>query len=119
MTKGIIKLDQTETLKNNLSNTVNTIKNLSKADFVMSGETVQSAVCGKAQINNQDYIYIESAKRFKLYTEQSDLIYVLSGNGFIKWSRGEKVFSSGDLLLFNNVAEYELNGRSVFIVLKI
>jgi hypothetical protein len=121
MLNGIFKfneINQTEINDTNFFTAAKKIKSLTKNDFTMNSETVQNAHIGKTKIDDLSYIYIESKKRFKLYTEETDLVFIISGNGFIKWSRGEKIFSKDDLLLFKGVKEYELNGESVFIVFK-
>ena len=119
MTKGIYIYND---IKNEVNSTImkatKKILLLNKSHFTMMPDMVQNAHIGKTNFVDLNYIYIDSEKRFKLYTEKTDLVFIESGNGFIKWSRGEKIFSAGDILIFNEVKEYELNGKCVFIVFK-
>ena len=120
MNNGIYFLNDISGLKSDdkLYTAASEINKLEIADFVLSNETVQGATTGKLLKEGLEYTYIQSTKRFKLYTEDYNLIYIKSGNGFIKWSRGERNFKEGDLIHFFVVKEYELNGICSFIVFK-
>ncbi len=60
-----------------------------------------------------------SDKRYKLFTETKDYIKILSGGGFIKWSRGETPFAAGDIFLAEAIGEYELSGACEFIAVRL
>ena len=73
-------------------------------------------VQGGTRRSFEDLLLIESGGRFKLFTEGTDLIAVLSGEGHFKWARGETPFRAGDAFLAENLGEYELNGKGKFLI---
>lgn len=75
---------------------------------------VQSA--DKRTYKNQ--LLVESPKRYKLFTDATDYVLILNGNGFIKWARGELRFTEGDIFCFEQTGEYELNGACRFVVVR-
>lgn len=86
-------------------------KNLLKENFTFSEKTVQRATIGK----KDNLTYIISPNRYKFYTEGNMKVYVVSGNGFIKWARGEIKFNAFDLFEIENAKEFEFNGNCVII----
>ena len=85
-----------------------------ESGFTFSDKKVQGASVGK----KDDDLYIISPRRFKLYTEGTETVHVLSGSGYIKWKRGEIPFAAGDAFLTEAPGEYELNGACEFTVEK-
>lgn len=85
-----------------------------KEEFTMQEGTVQAATIGKCG----KFLYVNSPKRYKLFTDGTDTVLFLSGNGFFKWKRGETKFACGDCFAVSETGEYEINGASEFIVLK-
>jgi len=87
-----------------------------KEGFIFGDEKVQGAKIGKKGSS----IYAISPKRFKLYTEGIDKIFIikLSGEGHFKWSRGETEFKEGDAFEVSSVGEYEVNANAEFIVIR-
>ena len=85
-----------------------------KQAFAFSEKTVQGAKVGK---RGED-MYIESPRRFNLYTDAKERVEVLEGGGYIKWKRGEIPFSAGDAFDVDAPGEYELNGACAFAVLR-
>ncbi len=59
---------------------------------------------------------VETPRRYKLFTEGRDELYILSGSGHFKWARGETPFAAGESFVAENAGEYELNGACTFIV---
>ena len=86
----------------------------SEAGFAFSDKAVQGARVGK----KENALYVDSPRRFKLFSEGTDTVHILSGNGHFKHARGETVFSAGESFRLENPGEYELNGRCAFIVLR-
>jgi len=66
----------------------------------------------------RNMLLIDSEKRYKLFTESTDFVFILGGKGFIKWKRGETAFSEGDLFRLEQTGEYELNGACRFLVVR-
>lgn len=85
-----------------------------KEAFIFSEKTVQGAKVGKRGAD----MYIESPRRFKLFSDAKERVDVLEGEGFIKWKRGEIPFSAGDAFETDAAGEYELNGNCAFTVRK-
>lgn len=85
-----------------------------ESGFTFSDKKVQGASVGR----KGDELYIISPRRFKLYTEGTETVHVLSGSGYIKWKRGEIPFAEGDAVLAEAPGEYEVNGACTFIVTK-
>lgn len=80
--------------------------------FTFDGGTVQGASVGKTE----NCLFVRSARRYKLFTEGTDELLFLEGNGHFKWARGEKDFAAGDCFRIEAPGEYEVNGKCVFIV---
>lgn len=85
-----------------------------REDFVFSDKTVQGATVGKCGTS----LYIISPRRFKLYTDGTDTVHILSGAGHFKWARGETPFAAGESFSAENVGEYEVNGNCEFAVVR-
>jgi len=83
-------------------------------DFTFTAEKVQGAKVGK----KGNAIFVISPKRFKLYTEKTDLVKILSGTGHFKWARGETDFAAGDVFKISPDGEYEVNGAATFIAVR-
>lgn len=83
-----------------------------KEIFTFSEKPLQGATVGKFG----DALYILSPRRYKLFTEHSDEIHILEGNGHFKWARGETPFSAGQSFFAEGLGEYEVNGNCTFIV---
>ena len=81
---------------------------------VFGAGKVQGARLGK----NGNCLLVEGAKRFKLYTEQTDLLRILEGNGHFKWKQGETDFRPGDCFEAEKLGEYEVNGSEKFLVVR-
>ncbi|MBP5242474.1 MAG: hypothetical protein J6Z36_02145 [Clostridia bacterium] len=86
----------------------------SAEEFVMQETPVQGAQIGK----RENDLYIVSPRRFKLFTTGMDRVYILEGNGFFKWKRGETKFSAGDVFTVEEVGEYEINGNGKYFVVR-
>ncbi|MBQ9081664.1 MAG: hypothetical protein IJY26_03405 [Clostridia bacterium] len=84
------------------------------AEFEMQENTVQGARIGK----KDNALYIVSPRRYKLFTDGTDFVKILEGNGFFKWKRGETKFSAGDCFEISEVGEYEINGNGTYIVVR-
>lgn len=61
---------------------------------------------------------VESGGRFKLDCAGRARLFVLSGEGFIKWARGETPFFAGDAFLLEETGETELNGVCTFFCIQ-
>lgn len=83
-------------------------------DFIFSEKPVQGARLGKAGND----LYIASPRRYKLYTDKTDTVCILDGQGHFKWARGETNFAAGETFLVQECGEYEVNGACTFIVLR-
>ena len=81
-------------------------------EFTFSENRVQGARVGR--LGNM--LLVESPRRYKLFTEGRDELYILSGSGLFKWARGETPFAAGESFVAENAGEYELNGACTFIV---
>lgn len=73
-------------------------------------------VQGGRKFAAENEIFVISGGRYKLFTQSQDYIKIITGNGHIKWSRGETLFSEGDVLLAEEIGEYELYGKCSFSV---
>lgn len=82
-------------------------------EFAFSEKKVQGARVGK---RGETMLYIESPRRYKLYTDGADRVHILSGSGHFKWARGETPFAAGESFLAEQTGEYELNGACTCIV---
>ena len=58
----------------------------------------------------------ESTGRFKLDIASRAMLYILSGEGYIKWARGETPFSAGDVFFAEETGETELCGACTFFM---
>lgn len=78
-----------------------------------------SIVQGARVLDYENKTVIYSKKRFKLFTESTDYVKILSleGEGHFKWSRGELPFKEGDAFAVNGVGEYELNASGKFLII--
>ncbi len=83
-------------------------------EFTFSEKTVQGARVGK----KEGAQLIISPRRFKLFSEGTDIVHILSGSGHFKHARGETDFSAGERFCLQNAGEYEVNGNCVFLVLR-
>ena len=59
--------------------------------------------------------WIESGGRFKLSCEERAQLFVLSGEGYIKWARGETPFAAGDGFFCEGEGELDLYGACTLI----
>lgn len=96
----------------NIRKIENSISFPSPAEFTMQEGLVQGAAIGK----KDDFLYVVSPKRYKLFADGTNILTVLSGDGFFKWKRGETKFTTGDVFEISQVGEYEVNGNAQFIV---
>ncbi len=85
-----------------------------ESDFTMQENTVQGAKIGK----KDNALLIVSPRRYKLFTDDSDIVVILEGNGFFKWKRGETKFIAGDIFEVSQTGEYEINGNGKYIVIR-
>lgn len=85
-------------------------------DFTKREGTLQ----GAKVLDKDNSMIIYSKKRFKLFSENTDYVKVLSleSEGHFKWSRGELPFKEGDAFEVNSVGEYELNASGKFLVIR-
>jgi uncharacterized cupin superfamily protein len=83
-------------------------------EFTMQENTVQGAKIGK----KDNALFIVSPRRYKLFSESTDFVWVVTGKGHFKWKRGETDFSAGDCFEVAEVGEYELNGDGSFVVVR-
>lgn len=83
-------------------------------EFQFSDNRVQGARLGK----RENMLYVESPRRFKLYSEKTDTLTFLAGSGHFKWARGEKDFSAGESYRIEGEGEYEVNGNCTFIAVR-
>ena len=100
----------------------NTIMNIQKTEqktalpveeeFAFSDKTVQGAKLGK----KDNFLFVRSPRRYKLFTEGTDEVTFLEGAGHFKWARGETPFAAGETFLVQACGEYEINGACAFIV---
>jgi mannose-6-phosphate isomerase-like protein (cupin superfamily) len=83
-------------------------------EFTMQENTVQGAKIGK----KDNALLIASPRRYKLFSENTDFVWIAEGSGHFKWKRGEVDFAAGDCFEVAAGGEYELNGNGVFIVVR-
>ncbi len=81
-------------------------------DFIFSDKTVQGAKVGK----KDNFLFVRSPRRYKLYTDGCDQVTFLEGSGHFKWARGETPFAAGECFLAESCGEYEINGACAFVV---
>lgn len=81
-------------------------------DFAFSDKTVQGAKLGK----KDNFLFVRSPRRYKLFAEGTDEVTFLEGAGHFKWARGETPFAAGESFLVQDCGEYEINGACAFIV---
>lgn len=81
-------------------------------EFVFGEAPVQGARVGK----REDWLCVRSPRRFKLFTEGTDIVCIAEGSGHFKWARGERDFAAGDCFCLESPGEYEVNGRCAFFV---
>lgn len=65
---------------------------------------------------NGEILYAKSPKRYKLFTDNKNIVLFINGNGHFKWARGEIDFFQGDSFEIENTGEYEINGNCTFAV---
>lgn len=82
--------------------------------YTVSPGKVQGAIIAK----NGENLSVISPRRFKLHTEQKEILYILEGKGHIKWARGEIPFTRDDCFLADSCGEYEVNGNASFLVIR-
>lgn len=63
-------------------------------------------------------VLIESGGRFKRFSDAKEYIRIESGEGHIKWKRGELPFCAGDVFLADEAEEYDFYGAGIFLVVK-
>ncbi len=85
-----------------------------EGNFSFGEGKVQGASLGKCGKN----LLVKGAKRFKLYSEGTDLIRIEEGSGHFKWKGGETDFTPGDCFEAEGLGEYEVNGSGKFLVLR-
>lgn len=83
-------------------------------EFIMQEPAVQGAKIGK----KDDALLIVSPRRYKLFTTGMDRVKIIEGVGFFKWKRGEVKFSDGDCFEVDEVGEYEINGKGVYVIVR-
>ncbi len=94
--------------------TADCVPEMREDSFVFGAGKVQGAKLGK----NGNCLLVEGAKRFKLYTEKTDLLKILEGSGHFKWKQGETDFRPGDCFEAEDLGEYEVNGSEKFLVVR-
>ncbi len=57
----------------------------------------------------------ESGGRFKLACASRATLFLLKGEGYAKWERGEVPFAPGDVFSLEGEGEIDLYGKCVFI----
>ena len=83
-------------------------------EFTFSEKKVQGArVCRCGGM-----LYIDSPRRYKLYSEGTDEVHILTGCGHFKWARGETPFAAGESFVAEHAGEYEVNGACTFILVR-
>ena len=85
-----------------------------KEEFIMQEAAVQGAKIGK----KDGALLIVSSRRYKLFTTGMDRVKIVKGDGFFKWKRGEVKFFEGDCFEIDEVGEYEINGKGVYVVVR-
>lgn len=83
-------------------------------DFSMNDSPVQGARTGR----RGNARFVDSPRRFKLFSEGNDVVCFLRGSGHFKWQRGETPFAAGDAFRIEGEGEYEVNGPCAFIVVR-
>ena len=58
---------------------------------------------------------VESGGRFKLECTGKARLSILSGEGRLKWARGETPFSAGETFLLDGTGECDLYGTCAFV----
>lgn len=81
-------------------------------EFQFSDKTVQGARLGK----KDNFLFVRSPRRYKLYADGVDTLLFLEGTGHIKWARGETAFCAGESIRVEGAGEYEVNGACAFVV---
>ncbi|MGN1235352.1 MAG: hypothetical protein ACI4U2_05190 [Christensenellaceae bacterium] len=81
-------------------------------DFTFSEKKVQGGRVAK----REDALFLISGGRYKRVAEGKERVYVLEGEGYFKWKRGETKYREGDVWLVDAVGEYELNGKGKYLV---
>ncbi len=89
---------------------------LPEEEFIFQAERVQGAKIGK----RGNATLVLSPRRFKLFTDDKDLVKILSleGEGHFKWARGETPFCQGDCFEVSGVGEYELTANGKFLIIR-
>ncbi len=59
---------------------------------------------------------VESGGRFKIFNKMRARLVILSGEGYIKWARGETPFAAGDGFLCDGEGELDLYGACAFLL---
>ena len=59
---------------------------------------------------------VESGGRFKLECTGKARLFILSGEGYFKWARGETPFAAGETFLLDGTGECDLYGICAFLV---
>ncbi len=72
---------------------------------------------GEMRTRGRDRL-VESGGRFKLDCETRANLFILSGEGYIKWARGETAFAAGDAFALEETHETELNGVCAFLLIQ-
>lgn len=108
-------------LQEEQSNAIKSAKfllSLSPEKFDLSGPTVQGAKCAKLESDGKIYNCTVSPRRFKQFAETAIILYIYSGDGFIKWKKGETKITQGSVYKIAPIGEYEINGNCTFILTK-
>lgn len=105
---SIVKLNKAE------NKTTAALVLLTPASFTFAPEKVQGSAIGGTSSNGLDFKAVVAPRRFKLYCENTMYLFVYSGGGYIKWSRGEYNIAQGDILLIEGIGEFDLNGEITF-----
>ena len=93
------------------------LKKINRSDFVFNEARVQGALIGKHKKDGR-ILYIDSPRRFKLFSDGLNILVIESGGGTVKWKKGETQVFAGKVYRAEDIGEFEINGDCRFIFVK-